>query len=293
MVAYLIVAGIIVLKMFYNRQVNLAAQGKQPLLNVSMLKIPALSSGLATLMAQFFAIAALFFVIPVYLQTILGYNALETGLRLMPLSVGLLLFIVVGSKSTGRIPTRRIVRMGQLTMALGVLFVLGSITPDLADARLWVGMFLVGAGFGLLASQLGNVTMSAVTEKESAEVGGLQGVFQNLGLSFGTALIGSVFILSLTSGFTSSIQNSSDLSDSDKTAITIQAENGVGIVSESQAKQYVIDAGASDSTAGTVARTYADTQLDSLRTSMFVVFALLVLSIVLSRPLPSTLRPAK
>ena len=286
LVAYLILAGIVVLKLFYDRQVRLAENGKQPFLKVSMFKLPVLKSGLTMLTVQFFTIAALFFIIPVYLQTILGYNALETGLKLVPLSIGLLLFTVVGSKRSAILSTRRIVRAGQFAMAFGALLVLSSITPDLGDTKFWLGLFFVGAGFGLLASQLGNVTMSAVSEKESAEVGGLQGVFQNLGLSLGTAMIGSIFILTLTSGFTAAIQSSPELSSEAKTAITQQSEGGVGIVSKDQAEQYVIDNGGSQSTADTVADTYQDSQFDSLRISMFFVFAFLITSLVFSRNLP-------
>ena len=287
LVAYLIIAGIVVLKLFYDRQVRLVDQGKQPLLKVSMLKIPVLRSGLTMLTAQFFTIASLFFIIPVYLQTILGYNALDTGLKLVPLSVGLLIFTVIGSKRSAVKSTRRIVRAGQIVMATGALFTLSAIGPELVDSKFWLGLFFVGAGFGLLASQLGNVTMSAVTEKESAEVGGLQGVFQNLGLSFGTAMIGSIFVLSLTTGFTSAIQASPDLSSSAKTAITASSESGVGIVSEAQAKQYVLDNGGSESTANSVAATYSESQLDSLRMSMFFVFAFLIASLVFSKNLPA------
>jgi len=286
MCAYLILAGIIVLKLFYNRQVRLVAEGKQPLLNVSVFKLPVLRSGLTTQTAQFFTVASIFFIIPVYLQTILGYNAIETGLKLMPLSFGLLIFAIFGSRRSSVKSARHIVRVGQIVMAIGALFILSSINPELSSTAFWIGMFLVGSGFGLLSSQLGNVTMSAVSEKESAEVGGLQGVFQNLGLSFGTALIGSVFVLSLTAGFTTAIQNSPDLSSEAKSAITEQTESGVGIVSEAQAEQYVIDNGGSEATAQTVADTYQNSQLESLRLSMFFVFAFLILSLIFSRNLP-------
>ena len=289
LVAYLIICGIVVLKLFYDRQVHLTEQGKQPLLQVSMFKIPVLKSGLIMLTVQFFTVASLFFIIPVYLQTILGYNALDTGLKLVPLSVGLLIFTIIGAKRSAAISTRRIVRTGQLAMALGALLVLSAITPSLGDTRFWLGLFFVGSGFGLLASQLGNVTMSAVTEKQSAEVGGLQGVFQNLGLSFGTAMIGSIFILSLTSGFTTAIENNPSLSSTAKTSIMQKVENGVGIVSEAQAKEYVISSGGSASTAEVVASTYQNSQLESLRISMFFVFAFLITSLAFSKNLPSKL----
>jgi predicted MFS family arabinose efflux permease len=286
LVAYLILAGIIVLKLFYNRQVNLSKADKQPLLDVSMLKLPVLRSGLSMLLVQYFTVASVFFIIPVYLQTILGYNALDTGLKLLPLSIGMLIFTLVGSKRTAVLSTRRIVRTGQITMAIGALFIFSSIDATLGMTTFWLGMFFLGAGFGFLASQLGNTNMSAVDESKSAEVGGLQGVFQNLGSSFGTALMGSIFILTLTSGFTNAIQNSSDISDQAKTAIVQQSEGGVGIVSGAQAQQYVIDNGGSESTAQTVAGIYENSQLDSLRISMFCVFSLIVISLAFSRNLP-------
>jgi MFS family permease len=286
LVMYLIVAGIIVLKLFYDRQVRLMKDNKQPLLNVSVFKLPILRSGLTTQTAQFFTIASLFFIIPVYLQTMLGYNAIETGLKLMPLSIGLLIFALVGAKRSTVLSARRIVRTGQIVMAFGALFVLTSIDPELGETTFWIGLFLVGAGFGLLSSQLGNVTMSAVSEKESAEVGGLQGVFQNLGLSLGTALIGSIFILSLTSGFTAAIQNNPDLSSQTKNTITTQTAGGVGIYSGEQVNQLVIDNGGSQATAQTITETYQNSQLESLRISMFFVFILLLISLVFSRNIP-------
>lgn len=287
MVAYLIIIGLFILKMFYSRQVKLMSENRQPLLNVEVFKIPVLRSGLSLLAAQYFTIASVFFIIPVYLQTILGYDALQTGLKLVPLSVGMLIFTLFGTKKTGVISTRKIVRLGQIAMTIGVVFVLGSIGVELKSKIFWIGMFFVGSGFGLLASQLGNVNMSSVDKTESAEVGGLQGVFQNLGLSLGTALVGSVFILSLTSGFTSAVQASPDLNSEAKNAITLQAQNGIGIVSKQQAEQYVIDNGGSEATAQEVSDIYQNSQLESLRVGLFFVLICLLGSFVLSKQLPS------
>lgn len=289
LVVYLIFAGIVVLKLFYNRQVRLTAERKQPLLKVSMLQLPVLRSGLATLVSQYFTVAAVFFIIPVYLQTILGYDALQTGLKLVPMSIGLLLCTVIGSKLTATHSARQLVRAGLLIMAAGAVFILGSIDVELGSVTFWLGMFLIGAGFGLLASQLGNVNMSAVSKEESAEAGGLQGVSQNLGQSFGTALIGSVFLLTLTSGFTGAIQNSPDISDQAKAAIMQSAEKGVGIASTAQVEQYVVENGGDETTAKSVAITYQNSQLDSLRISMVVVVVSLLGSLAVSKSLPSKL----
>jgi MFS family permease len=289
LVAYLILAGILILWWFFERQKSLAAIGRVPLLKVSMLKIPALRSGLSVFLSQYFTIAALFFVVPVYLQTILGYDALKTGVKLIPLSIGMLIFTAAGSKMTASRSARYISRWGQLAMAIGLLFVIGAVKPELSGGLFWVGMFIVGAGFGLLASQLGNVNMSAVSKQDTAEAGGLQGTFQNLGSSFGTAIAGSVFVLALTSGFTSSVQNSQSLSQSAKNQITAQTENGVQIVSQTQAKNSVLSHGGSQATAQTTADLYQQSQIQSLKEALFVVFAVSILALIFSRKLPANI----
>jgi MFS family permease len=293
LVAYLILAGLCVLWWFVSWQKKLEAENRNPLLKVSMLTIPALRSGLSVLLGQYFTIAALFFVVPVYLQTILGYDALKTGIKLIPLSIGMLLCSAIGSKLSASRSAKSIVRVGQVALAIGSLFVMASIEPALKGALFMIGMFIVGSGFGLLASQIGNVNMSSVGSENSSEVGGLQGTFQNLGTSFGTAIAGSVFMLLLTAGFTSSIQNNPSLSAQAKNEITAQSSQGVQIVSESQAEQAVEKQGGSTATAKTVASTYQDSQIKALKASLFVVFAVAVLSLLISKGLPSQASPMK
>jgi predicted MFS family arabinose efflux permease len=225
-------------------------------------------------------------VIPVYLQTILGYDALQTGIKLIPLSIGLVACSAIGSRLSSSQPVRRIARLGQALMAVGALVLLAAVGTELKSGWFFLGMLIMGAGFGLLASQLGNANMSAVEKSDTSEVGGLQGTFQNLGSSFGTALVGSVFMLTLTSGFTQAVQNSSNLSASAKSAIIDQSQDGVQIVSQSQVSDYVTSHGGSKQTAGTVAGLYESAQLDSLREALFLVFAVALLSLVLARHLP-------
>jgi hypothetical protein len=171
-------------------------------------------------------------------------------------------------------------------MAAGALFILGSVQIELKSALFWVGLLIIGVGFGLMASQLGNVNMSAVEQEDSAEVGGLQGTFQNLGSSFGTALVGSIFMMTLTSGFIGAVQSSPDLSQNSKDSITAKAENGVQVVSPSQAEQYVLSQGGSQDTAKQVSSIYQTSQIKALKIGMFFVFAAAILSLALSRNLP-------
>ena len=287
-VAYLILFGIVLLWLFFVRQKDLSRRGKTPLLDVSLLSVSVLRSSLSVLLSQYFIIAALFFVIPVYLQTILGYNALETGLKLLPLSVGIVLFSIIGSKLSVTRSAKHIARTGQLALSLGLLFVLAAIQPSLNGFAFWVGMFVVGAGFGLLASQLGNVSMSAVGKKDTAVVGGLQGTFQNLGTSFGTAVVGSIFMLTLATGFSSSVIANSTLSTDVKNKVTTATSEGIDIVTAKQAEEIVIKQGGSQEEAKTLASSYQESQLTALRQAVFTVFALSIVALLLSRKLPAT-----
>jgi MFS family permease len=288
LVSYFILGGIVLLWLFMRRQQTLEATGRTQLLKVSLLSLPVLRSGLSVFMSQYFTIAALFFVIPVYLQTILGNDALSTGVKLIPLSIGMVIFSAVGSRLATSRSARNISRWGQIGLCAGLLLVLASIAPELKSWFFALGMFVVGSGFGLLSSQLGNVNMSAVGKKDTAEVGGLQGTFQNLGTSFGTAVAGSIFLLALTSGFTSSIQSNKELPSDAKQAVISASEHGVQIVSKSQANTYVTRNGGSQSTANTVSDVYQDSQIQALREAIFIVFAVSVLGLLLSRNLPKT-----
>lgn len=285
-VAYLILAGVVILAIFFNRQNSLKEQKKQPLLDTAVLKIKLLRSGLAVLMSQYLIIAAVFFVIPVYLQVNLGYDALKTGLKILPLSVALILFSVIGMRLAGKLAARRVVRIGQALLVIGSLILMGSINVELKGALFASGMFVLGAGLGLLASQLGNINMSSVDESKTTEVGGLQGTFQNLGSSLGTALIGSVFIAALSSGFVTGI-NQSAVSNQVKDSVNANSSTSLQIVSASQAQDIATSKGVNEQHATEVSNIYNDSQLSALQEAMFFLAVIALFSIILSRNLPS------
>lgn len=286
-VAYLIIAGVFIMKLFLDRQAKLENAKLNPLLRVSMLKIKQLRSGLAVLLSQYMVTAAVFFVVPVYLQMVLGLDALKTGIKIFPLSVALIVFSMLGSKMVSKRSPKQIVRIGQWLLVIGSVFLLAAIDPELTGMAFAAAMFAVGAGLGLLASQLGAVNMSAVDESQSSEVGGLSGTFQNLGSSFGTALIGSVLVVSLTTGFVQSVNNNQTLTSETKTAITNKAQqSGVPIVAAADVQKYATDQGLSQSEASQLSSEYEASQLYGLKRAIFFLIVVALLSIMLSRHIP-------
>ncbi len=286
-VPFLIAAGVALVWLFLRRQRHLDRTGRTPLLDVSMFSIARLRSGLTVLGAQYAITAGVFFMVPVYLQMTLGLDALSTGIRIFPLSIALILFSAVGTVLSRLWSPRRIVRIGQLVLVVSVLTLLGSVSADLRSGMFAVGMFAAGAALGLLASQLGNVNMSSVAETRSSEVGGLQGVFQNLGSALGTALIGSVLIMSLSTSFVSGVQ-ASTLPQQVQSAVVEQSQGGVAIVPVAEVPKIAEKAGLSSAEGDTLRGIYADSQLGSLRTAFLALGVLAALALFFSRAIPNT-----
>ncbi|TQJ31331.1 MFS transporter [Microbacterium sp. SLBN-146] len=284
--AWFIVIGIAVVALFFRRQRHLIAHEKEPLVHVSLLSIRQLRSGLAVLGAQYATTAGLFFMVPVYLQMALGLDALETGIRIFPLSVSLILLSIVGTRLSKVWSPRRIVRVGQWILVASALILLSAIDPKLSSWIFGTGMFFAGAGLGLLASQLGNVNMSAVTEKDTSEVGGLQGVFQNLGSSLGTALVGSILIGALATSFAAGVAGS-DLPSEVQQTISERTSGGVEIVPAASVDKIGTDAGLDAADAQTLSQLYADAQLSSLRIAFFALVLIALFSLFFSRGIPN------
>ena len=174
-----------------------------------MLRNSQLAGGLSMFFFQFFIQAGVFFTIPLFLSVVLELSALQTGVRLLPLSFALLAAAVGIPRLAPRARPRLIVRLGLASMTAGTLVLIGGISPGADAGIVTIPMLLMGLGIGALASQLGAVTVSAVPDRESAEVGGLQNTVTNLGASLGTALVGAVLIASLTTGLIHGVQASS------------------------------------------------------------------------------------
>jgi predicted MFS family arabinose efflux permease len=286
LVTYLIIIGLIFIKIFFDRQKYMLSKAKEPLLDVSMLKSKQLRSGLGVLMAQYIITASIFFVIPVYLQMTLGLDALQTGYKILPLSLVLIIFSILGTRLINRWSPKKIVRVGQILLIFSAVLLMGSLSTDLKSKLFAAGMFMLGGGLGLLASQVGNVNMSAVDNSKSSEVGGLQGVFQNLGSSLGTALIGSVMIMSLTSTFVSGV-NTSNLPENIKAEVNKNSQVGVSIAPVNQVTAQAESKGASKGQAQQIENIYEDAQLSSLKISLAAVAVIATLTLLFSKNIPT------
>ena len=285
-VPFVIGAGVVLLWLFFLRQRRLIRRGRDPLLNTAILRLRQLRAGVGSLGVQYAVTAGLFFIVPIYLQLALGLDALATGLRIFPLSVALVLFSILGTVLARRLSPKLIARIGQLGLVASSLVLLGSVDAQLNNWVFGAGMFLAGAALGLLASQLGNVTMSSVGDDELSEAGGVQGVFQNLGSSLGTALIGSVMIASLTTLFGGAVA-ASTLPDAVQQQIASETKGGVSVVPAADVPKIATDAGLSEDQSKQLSSIYSASQLQSLRLSFAALTFVSVGALFFSRNLPS------
>jgi MFS family permease len=287
LVPFLIVGGILLVWCFGIWEERRERLGRDTLLERALLSIESLRAGLATLMSQQLVLMGTFFVLPVYLQVVLGLDAFETGKRLLPMSITMLAAALTGPKLVTHLPPRAIVRIGLLAMGIAALVMVGTIDVTLNETGFKLSLALFGVGAGLLMSQLGNVIMSSAPPGKTNEAGGLQGTAQNLGASLGTALIGSVLLMGLLTGFNDRIAANPALSDSTKTQISAATENGIEIVTTEQVHAAVLDAGATPAEADAITADYGDAELDALKKAMLAVALLALVSIVFTRRLPA------
>ena len=164
-----------------------------------MLRNARLAGGLTMFFFQFMIQAGLFFVVPLFLSIALGLTALQTGVRLLPLSVSLLIAAVGIPRFFPTASPREVVRWGLVSMLLGIVALMGALEVGAGAEIVAVPLLLAGFGVGALSSQLGAVTVSAVADKDAGDVGGVQNTMTNLGASLGTAVAGSILIATLTS----------------------------------------------------------------------------------------------
>ncbi len=269
-VFWLIVAGVCFLGFFVRREEKVMAAGGGPLLDIGLLKIPRMRAGLNIYLSQQFMIMGMFFVLPLYLQTVLGYNSLQTGITILPLSLSLFVCALLGAWLSARMPPKRIVSVGLWTMLIGVVLLIAFTGPDLRDIGFAVALALVGAGNGLLVSQLGNVIMSSVAPERGSEAGGLQGTAMNLGASLGTAIAGSILIASLVTNFQAAVVQNPALIDVSSELASV-AEQNANFVSVEEVRTAAGEAGLTTVQVDAIAAEYQDAQIAALKAAFAVV----------------------
>ena len=228
----LIFGGLLILWLFTVWEHRVVEGGGEPLVQLSMFGNRQFAGGLVMFFFQFLVQAGLFFTIPLYLSVALGLSAIDTGLKIMPLSVTLLIAAAGIPRFFPKISPRLVVQSGLLAMFAGIVSLFMSMDVDAGAEIVTVPLLLTGFGIGALASQLGSVTVSAVPDDQSAEVGGLQNTATNLGASLGTALAGSLLIAMLTASFLTGIEQNPAVPPEVAAQANVELAGGIPFISD-------------------------------------------------------------
>jgi MFS family permease len=283
----LILVGGVVLWLFTVWERGQEARGQEPLVRLSMFGNAQLTGGLLLFFFQFLIQAGLFFTIPLYLSVALGLSAIDTGLKITPLSITLLAAAMGIPRFFPSASPRRVAQIGLLALFGALVALVTAIDVDAGASIVTVPLLAAGFGIGALASQLGAVTVSAVPDDQSPEVGGLQNTGTNLGASLGTALAGSMLIAALTASFLTGIQSNPAVPPEVAARANVELANGIPFVSDADLETALADAGASPEVAQAIIDENEQARLDGLRVALAVIALVALVALFFARRIPT------
>lgn len=286
-VPFLVAIGAVLMTGFLRWSERRVRMEREPLLRPDILRVGQLRGGLAMLGAQQLVMNGIFFVLPLYLQVVLGKDALETGLAILPISVTMFIAALGGPRLATRLSPRTIVQVGLAGMLLSAVGLIATIDYELNETGFAIALAAFGLGVGLLASQLGNVIMSSVEQTRASEAGGLQGTAQNLGASLGTALIGAILLSGLATASATAIVGRSDVPPQVQQQIVERTEQGLEFIPRADVEQAAGDVGLPPDQATAVAEVYGDAQLDALKRALLGAALFVLIGFWLTRRLPA------
>ena len=179
--------------------------------------------------------------LPIYLQMVLEYNALETGLTIAPLSLTMFATALVAGKRAGRRRPAGIIRAGSALLTVGMLLLMPIVPRAESGWALVIPLIIAGRGLGLLVSQLNNYTLSPISDERVSEAAGVNSAAGSFGLSFGLAFAGAIMLATLSIAFTQMAQDSTVLPPAAQEQVAQALEEDAEVLSNTQLLEQLAD----------------------------------------------------
>ncbi|MFL5712374.1 MAG: MFS transporter, partial [Chloroflexota bacterium] len=228
-VAALLAAGAVAMGSLVYWLVRRRRAGKPTLINPELFRSKLFRFGVSGQMLQQIALGGMMIALPIYLQMVLEYNALESGLSLAPLSLSMFAMALVAGKRAGKRRPAGIIRLGFLLLTAGVAVLLPIVPRATSGWYLAVPLVIAGLGLGLLVSQLNNYTLSPLAEESVSEGAGVNSAAGSFGLSFGLAFAGAIMLATLSFTFTNMAHDSTVLSPRQRDTVAHALESGLSL----------------------------------------------------------------
>jgi hypothetical protein len=214
--------------------------GQVTLLDPDLFISPNFRLGVSGQLLQQTALGGAMIALPIFLQMVLEYNALQAGLSLAPLSLSMFAIALLAGRRAGRRRPASIIRIGFVLLVVGTA-VLIPLVPR-AESGLWLALPLVvmGCGLGLLVSQLNNFTLAPISEERISEAAGVNSAAGSFGLSFGLALAGGLMMATLAVAFTQLAESSPVLSPDQAQQVATALDEDAQLLSNTQLEEVIV-----------------------------------------------------
>jgi MFS family permease len=279
-VAALLVAGTLFSLALVRWLIRRRREGKPTLFDPELFSEPLFKFGITQSVCQQVALGGLLIALPMYLQIDLGYNALQAGLSLAPLSLTMFFIALLAGRRAGKRRPSALIRAGFVLLAAGVLLMV-LIVPR-ADTSLYlvVPLMLCGAGLGLLVSQINNYTLAPISEERVGEAAGVNSSISSFGLSVGLALTGAILLAAMSILFSAKSDASAVLAPAEKDQVAEVLKHDAQVMSDAQLQEQI--ANQPPETQEEILRINDDARPQALQIALLVPLLLALLGFVLS-----------
>jgi MFS family permease len=233
-VAALMVAGALSIAGLVYWLVSRKRAGKPTLLDPDLFKSRIFRFGITGQMLQQIALGGTMIALPIFLQMVLEYNAMQAGLSLAPLSLTMFATALVAGKRAGTRRPSGIIRAGFALVLAGMVILVPIVPRATSGWYLVIPLVIAGCGLGLLVSQLNNYTLAPISEERVSEAAGVNSAGGSFGLSFGLAFAGAIMLATLSFTFTRMTESSTVLPPAEKQQVAQALDDDAEIMSNTQ-----------------------------------------------------------
>jgi len=200
LMAIFLAVGAVFLAWFFVHIRRRERAGREPLLSLTLFRNRTSNLALATQNIQWLLLMGTSFTVAVFLQTVRGYNAIETGVVFTAATVGVLVSSLAAERLAKRRPQKVLICAGFVITAVGIAVLLALVGASSRVVAFAPGLLLIGVGLGVMLTPSVNVVQSSFPEQVQGEISGLSRSVSNLGSTFGTAIAGTILVSDLASG---------------------------------------------------------------------------------------------
>ncbi len=214
-------------------------EGRPTLFDPDLFKSKVFRLGISQQTLQQIALGGTMIALPIYLQMVFEYDAMEAGLSLAPLSLSMFGMAILAAKKAGARRPSTLIRFGFALFSLGIGLLIPLVPRADSGWALVIPLVIAGLGLGLLVSQLNNYTLAPISEERVSEAAGLNSAAGSFGLSFGLAFSGAILLATLSVAFTQMADDSTVLAPAEKERVANALEEDAEVMTNTELDRLV------------------------------------------------------